>query len=1205
MKKLKATWSLLVVFMMIIGEVFASCPQGIITVFNGTSGNGRAPNGNWRSIRTHYLITPSEMAAFTASEIGGIEWEFSTAPTIPTTGTLRIYLEQTTHTTNSKSSTWSTAISTMTLVHDATTVIPAVLGKWQVVFSLGAFSYTPGNGLYVAFEWLNCSGTLSASTVVACNTSLTNGLYGVQSTLTSPCPTTSPLTASSFRPITGLIPGVIANDAKVDLIYTLGKLPNGFTSGHQIQALITNSGSNTLTNLPVTLTISGANSFTDVQTIASLASCASTVVTFGGFTPSSIGTNTISVSVAPDDNNANNTMTMTQDITANTFSYRYPGTANTGGVGYSGGTGEFCGKFHTSAPALINEVQVDFFSVTSTTYQLVIYDDDGTGRPGAALYDDAAFGITRTVSFAGTQFLTLIPGANVPAGNFFVTVRQTNTINCAFAYTSENPIRQGSFFYRPTGFPSWIDLHISESGAVLPFRFNITVNLDLPTPPECATSFNPPNGGVAGTNPTLTWASGGGGPTSYDVYFGSAPNPPLVANTTSTSYSPGLLTDGATYYWKIVPKNDDGDAVGCPELSFTVDVLNAYCTPPTSNCDFDGPGPLYDQINNVTFANINHSSTCTPGGYYLHTDDTATIELGSMNLLSVNFGNDAYEHVAVWIDWDRNGAFDTYEYVLTGYNEGSGQDATASATITTPLTAPLGLRRMRVREAWSATQLPVSIDPDEACSPFPYGETEDYFIKVVPPNCSFTGLPSDMCEDAAPVLLTPVNPSAVISGPGIVLFGGDYYFDPGSAGVGTHTITCCVGSYCCTENVTVHALPTVTMCSLADMCELDPPVALTCGTPGGGTYVGTGVTDDGMGNYFFDPGLAGAGDHLVFYLYTDANGCSGFDFTSVHVHGSTVFYTDADADGYGDPASPVAACDMPAGTVANSADCDDTDPNVNPGMAEVCSNGIDDNCDGQVDENDVSATVSPAGPVDECHGAPVMLTATPGGPGPHTYQWYKGLTAQSGATDPTYTTTKKGTFYVAVSNGICTNISNLVSITRKPTPSVNLTNVSGTTDLCVMNPIKLKVSGGGGGQTFLWYKDAVSTGVTTKTYLATTAGCYTVVVTNPNGCSKESAQICLTENCTRLAAAEQVTLNLYPNPADRQIVINAQLGSDAPVTISLVTLLGQEVLRLYTHADQGLLQQTLDLPATLAAGNYLVRIVSDQTVLSKQLTIQR
>ena len=63
--------------------------------------------------------------------------------------------------------------------------------------------------------------------------------------------------------------------------------------------------------------------------------------------------------------------------------------------------------------------------------------------------------------------------------------------------------------------------------------------------------------------------------------------------------------------------------------------------------------------------------------------------------------------------------------------------------------------------------------------------------------------------------------------------------------------------------------------------------------------------------------------------YADRCDCEGFESEAAVYPGS-----DADADGY-------TACDD---------DCDDTDPEVNIGAEEVPDNGIDDNCNGQVDE---------------------------------------------------------------------------------------------------------------------------------------------------------------------------------------------------------------------------------------------------------------
>ncbi|MBT8231877.1 MAG: hypothetical protein HKO66_05430 [Saprospiraceae bacterium] len=61
-------------------------------------------------------------------------------------------------------------------------------------------------------------------------------------------------------------------------------------------------------------------------------------------------------------------------------------------------------------------------------------------------------------------------------------------------------------------------------------------------------------------------------------------------------------------------------------------------------------------------------------------------------------------------------------------------------------------------------------------------------------------------------------------------------------------------------------------------------------------------------------------------------------------------YADVDNDTYGDPNDVTIDCDFPPpGNVLNNLDCDDTDPNINPAAVEVCD-GIDNNCDGTIDE---------------------------------------------------------------------------------------------------------------------------------------------------------------------------------------------------------------------------------------------------------------
>ena len=63
------------------------------------------------------------------------------------------------------------------------------------------------------------------------------------------------------------------------------------------------------------------------------------------------------------------------------------------------------------------------------------------------------------------------------------------------------------------------------------------------------------------------------------------------------------------------------------------------------------------------------------------------------------------------------------------------------------------------------------------------------------------------------------------------------------------------------------------------------------------------------------------------------------------------WYPDEDEDGHGDFESPIYACSAPDGTTGSPSDCDDTDATIHLGAAELCD-GLDNDCDGDVDESD-------------------------------------------------------------------------------------------------------------------------------------------------------------------------------------------------------------------------------------------------------------
>jgi len=71
------------------------------------------------------------------------------------------------------------------------------------------------------------------------------------------------------------------------------------------------------------------------------------------------------------------------------------------------------------------------------------------------------------------------------------------------------------------------------------------------------------------TSATLQWQTSSAA-TSYDVYFGTSSSPPLVGNQSGTSRSV-TVSDGQTYYWKVVAKNSCGSTASSSNVwSFTV-----------------------------------------------------------------------------------------------------------------------------------------------------------------------------------------------------------------------------------------------------------------------------------------------------------------------------------------------------------------------------------------------------------------------------------------------------------------------------------------------------------------------------------------------------------------------------------------------------------------------------------------------------------
>jgi hypothetical protein len=66
--------------------------------------------------------------------------------------------------------------------------------------------------------------------------------------------------------------------------------------------------------------------------------------------------------------------------------------------------------------------------------------------------------------------------------------------------------------------------------------------------------------------------------------------------------------------------------------------------------------------------------------------------------------------------------------------------------------------------------------------------------------------------------------------------------------------------------------------------------------------------------------------------------------------GGDTWCNDVDLDGHGDAADVIHACARPDGFVPACDDCDDRDLTAFPGAPELTGDGVDNDCDGEVDE---------------------------------------------------------------------------------------------------------------------------------------------------------------------------------------------------------------------------------------------------------------
>ncbi|MFD1550809.1 T9SS type A sorting domain-containing protein [Putridiphycobacter roseus] len=129
------------------------------------------------------------------------------------------------------------------------------------------------------------------------------------------------------------------NDLSVEGLYTdKGKINNLFQTSTEAHVIIKNNSANVVTNTPVTVSVTGANPYSIVQTLASLAAGATDTLHFTNIPIVNLGSQTVNASLPTDNVPSNDMMDFAQYVSCDTVSHNNNGPINLG-VGYDTGTG--------------------------------------------------------------------------------------------------------------------------------------------------------------------------------------------------------------------------------------------------------------------------------------------------------------------------------------------------------------------------------------------------------------------------------------------------------------------------------------------------------------------------------------------------------------------------------------------------------------------------------------------------------------------------------------------------------------------------------------------------------------------------------------------------------------------------------------------------------------------------------------------------
>lgn len=219
---------------------------------------------------------------------------------------------------------------------------------------------------------------------------------------------------------------------------------------------------------------------------------------------------------------------------------------------------------------------------------------------------------------------------------------------------------------------------------------------------------------------------------------------------------------------------------------------------------------------------------------------------------------------------------------------------------------------------------------------------------------------------------------------------------------------------------------------------------------------------------------------------------------------SQVFYKDEDEDGYGSLVDSIIYCstEEPLGFSSISGDCDDLNPMINPSIPESECNGIDDNCNNQIDEDSNSSLSWNLIELKDqsCNGVidGLITVEATGGIGPYEIIWNTGQETFS------IDNLESGEYFATISDaGNCTIQTDTFTVELLQSFDFLVSSTAAATCLGKNDGyIEVFHDEDNAPYTYLW-----SNGSTEKDLYDIGPGAYELIIEDVNGCTISSGDI--------------------------------------------------------------------------------------------------